>query len=136
MVGWCRKSFIGSAEIASFSTRDFSRSNKHDTLICCIYWIFLRFILMSHSYYRFRPLGLPLFTITFTVNSHANNHFCKYVCFKYYTNHFFIEIHVKVFYIQIWFKCERQLLFFLKIMVFRKSLYRKIVFFCRLCKNY
>ena len=49
---------------------------------------------------------------------------------------FFTGIHVKVFYIQIRFKCETQLLFFQKIMVNRKSLYRKILFFGRLCKNY
>ena len=37
----------------------------------------------------FRPLkiyknfGLPLSTIFFTVNFHADNHFYKYICFKY-----------------------------------------------------
>ena len=56
VMGWCRSSFIGPAEVASFSTRDFSRSSKHDTLTCSIDWIFLRFILMSHSYYRFSSL--------------------------------------------------------------------------------
>ena len=129
-MGWCRSSFIGPAEVASFSTRDFSRSNKHDTLTCSIDWIFLRFILMSHSYYRFSSLRPSFVYYYFIVNSHVNNHFCKYICFKYYTvsNHFFIKTHVEVFYIQIWFKRETQLLFFLIIMVCRKSLYRKIVF--------
>ena len=32
MVGWVRKSYLGLAEMASFSSRDFSRSNKHDTM--------------------------------------------------------------------------------------------------------
>ena len=31
VVVWGRKSYLGPAEIASFSNRDFSRSNKHDT---------------------------------------------------------------------------------------------------------
>ena len=31
LVGWGRKSYLGPAKIASFSSRDFSRSNKHDT---------------------------------------------------------------------------------------------------------
>ena len=31
MVGSGRKSYIGPAEITSFSSRDFSRINKHDT---------------------------------------------------------------------------------------------------------
>ena len=32
MVDWVRKSYLGLAEMASFSSRDFSRSNKHDTM--------------------------------------------------------------------------------------------------------
>ena len=73
--------------------------------------------------------------ITFTVNSHADNHFYKYI----YLFILFIKIHAKVFYIQIWFKCETPLLFFqIKTMVYKKKpLYRKNqFFFCRLCKNY
>ena len=31
LVGWGRKSYLGPAKIASFSSRDFSQSNKHDT---------------------------------------------------------------------------------------------------------
>ena len=31
IVGWCRKSYLGPAEILSFSSRDLSRRNKHDS---------------------------------------------------------------------------------------------------------
>ena len=34
---------------------------------------------------KYKNLGLPLSTITFTVNSHADNHFYRYICFKCYT---------------------------------------------------
>ena len=94
VVGWGRKSYLGLAEIGSFSSRNFSRSNKHDTLLtCCIYWIFLRFIFMSHCCFKFSSLGNlyklrpSLVTLIITVNSHANNHFIN----------FFIKIHIKVF---------------------------------------
>ena len=55
VVGWGRKSYLGPAEIASFSSRDFSRSNKHE--ICCIDWIFLRFIFMNHCCFRSFSFG-------------------------------------------------------------------------------
>ena len=44
---------------------------------------------------------------------------------------FFIKIHVKVFYIQICFKCETPVLFFvIRTMVYRKkTLYRRKTFF-------
>ena len=88
-----------------------------------------------------KTYGLPLSTITFTVNNHTYNHFYKYIYkyyynkyyyyyfSKYYTvwNRFFIRIHVKVFCIQIQFTCKTLLLFFLiKTMVYRKKIiYRK-----------
>ena len=54
--GWGRKSLLGAAKIASFSRRNFSWSNKHDT-----FWhsdsIFLRFIFMNHCCFRFLSLG-------------------------------------------------------------------------------
>ena len=56
----------------------------------------------------------------------------------YEISFFFIKIHAKVFYIQICFKGETPLLFFLiRTMAYRKkTLYRrKKFFFCRLCKN-
>ena len=89
----------------------------------------------------YKNLGFPLFTITFTANSHANNHLLQIFIelpwnIIQYEITFFINIYVKVFYIQIRFKYETQLLFFLITMVYRKSFYRKKVFFFRLCKNY
>ena len=64
-MGWGRKSYLGQAEIAPFSSRDFSWSSKHDT--------FCRVVLSGY-------LGRPLSTITFTDNSHADKHFF-YKCF-------------------------------------------------------
>ena len=103
-------------------------------LTCCVFlWA------IAVSDFRlleiYKNLSFPLSTITFTiyfhaftVNSHANNHFYKYIylfqilcCLKI---SFFIKIHVKVltkvFYIQIWFKCETPLLLFLiKTIIYR-----------------
>ena len=86
VVGWGRNSHLGSAEIASFSSRDFSQSNKHDafwpvvsTGYFCV--LFLWTIAISD----FCPLGicknldLPLSTNIFIVNSRADNHFYKYI---------------------------------------------------------
>ena len=131
VVGCCRKPHIRPVEIASFSSQDFSRSNKHDTfwyVVSTGYFYVLFLWVITIKDFRpleiYRNLGFPLSTITFTVNSHANNHFFKCICFKYYTvwNYFFLLKNVKVFYIQIWFKCETQLLFFLIAIVYRKSL--------------
>ena len=33
-MGWSRKSYLGLAEMASFSSRDLSRCNKHD-----LFWL-------------------------------------------------------------------------------------------------
>ena len=70
----------------------------------------------------YKNLGFSLSTITFTVNSPADNHFYKYLFLSniiQFEINFFIKIHVKVmtkvFYIQICFKCETPLLFFLRI---------------------
>ena len=96
------------------------RSNKHGT--------FWHVVTTGYFYVLFlwtiSVLGFLLSTITFTVNSHADNHFYKYICFKYYTRH----VLTKAFYIQIWVSFEIPLLFFL---------IRTMFFFCcRLCKNY
>ena len=69
--------------------------------------------------------------ITCTVNSHAYNHFCKYIylfqilySMKYYT------VWVFVFCIQNWFKCENPLIFSNKKHGLQKKiLYRKKSFF-------
>ena len=34
---------------------------------------------------QYKTLGPPLTRIIFTVTSHAENHFYKYICLKYYT---------------------------------------------------
>ena len=98
VMGRDRKSYLGAAEITFFSSGDFSRSNKHDTFCHVVsteyfYVLFLWAIAASD----FRPLeiyinfGLPLSTLTFTVNSHTDNHFYKYIYLKYYVikNQFF-----------------------------------------------
>ena len=59
--GWWeggREPYLGAAEITSFSSRDFSRNNKHDT-----FWhvlttgYFQIFIFMNHCCFRFLSLG-------------------------------------------------------------------------------
>ena len=85
VVGWGRKSYLGPAEISSFSSRDLSRRNKHDSIWLVstryFYILFLWAIVVSD----FLPLEihkhlvLPLSSITFTANSQADNHFYKYI---------------------------------------------------------
>ena len=84
---------------------------------------------------NYKNLGLPLFIITFTVNSHAGNHSYKYIYLfqiLYSTKSvFFIKIHVKVltkvFHIQIWFKYKTPLFFFpIRTMVYRKKLFIEV----------
>ena len=104
---------------------------------------------MSHCYYRleiYKNLGLSLSTITFTVNNHANYHFYKHLfqifielpwnITQYETTFFLIKIQDKVFIFKFHLNVKHSFYFFLITMVYTKSVYRKIVFFCRLCKNY
>ena len=85
VVGRSRKSYLGAAEIAFFSGLGFSQSNKHDTLwhvvtgYFCV--LFLWTIAISDFWLLeiYKNLGFLLSTITFTVNSHADNHFFKYI---------------------------------------------------------
>ena len=132
VVGWGKKSYLGPVKIPSFTSRDFSRNNKHDTfwhvvLAGYFYVLFLWTIAVSdfRSLEIYKNLNPPLSNITLTVNSHADNHFYKYIhLFQYHTAwiSFFIKIQVKVFYFQIWFKCKTPLLFFLiKSLVYRKN---------------
>ena len=86
VVGWGRKFYLGPAEIASFSSRDLSRGNKHYTFwhvasTRCFYVLFLWATAASHflPLEIYKTLGLLLCSITFTVNSHADNHFYKYI---------------------------------------------------------
>ena len=134
LVGWGRKSYSGSAEVASFSRPIFSQSNKHDK-----FWhvIFLWAIVVSD----FRPLEIyknlcpPLPIITFTVESHEDNHSYKYIYLfqiLYSMKSVFLLryrcsiFNFKVFYIQTWFTYEAPLLFFqIKTMIYRRKHYRK-----------
>ena len=86
VVGWDRKSYLGAAEIASFSSWDLRQHNKHDSFWLSLstgyfYILFLWAIIASD----FLPLEmskhvfLPLTSITFTTNSQADNHFYKYI---------------------------------------------------------
>ena len=83
-MGWGRKSYLGPAEIASFSSRDFSGCNKHDSfwLVASagyFYILFLCAIFVSHFLLLeiHKHLLLPLCSITFTANIQADNHFYK-----------------------------------------------------------
>ena len=77
--------YSGSAEITS------NPSNKHDTFwhVASTGYIYVLY-LWAMSVSNFRPLeiyenlGIPLSAITFTGNSHADNHFYKYVCLPFY----------------------------------------------------
>ena len=86
VVGRGRKSYLRPAEIASISSRDFSRSSKHDTfwhIVSTGYFhiLFLEAIAVSDfcPLEIYKNISLPLSTITFTVNSYADNHFYKYI---------------------------------------------------------
>ena len=148
VVGWGRKFHLKPAKIAFFSSRDLSRRNKHDSFWLVVstgyfYILFLWAIVVSDFFplELYEHLVLPLSSIIFRANSQADNHFYEYIyLFQPLYNIesvFFIKIHVKVFCIQVWIKCEILLLFFLiKGRVYRKkTLYKKKVFFSRLCKN-
>ena len=86
VVGKGRKSYLGAAEIASFSSRNFSRSNKHDTFSHVVttgyfYVLFLWNIAVSDFCLLeiYKNLGFLLSTNTFTINSNGYNHFFNYV---------------------------------------------------------
>ena len=135
-VWWCGAESL--IFFTSFSSRDFSWSNKHDTFWYVastgyFYVLFIWAIAVSdfRSFEIYKSVGLPLSAITFTVNSHAYNHFCKYIylfqilySMKYYT------VWAFVFCIQNWFKCETPLIFSNKKHGLKKKiLYRKKSFF-------
>ena len=122
VVWWGRKYYLGPAEIASFSSRDFSQSNKHDTFwhaassgYFCVLWLWAIAAMDFHSLEIYKKLGLYLSTIIIAGNNHADHHFYKYICFKYYTvwNQFSINIHVKVFFFKFGLNVEHRLYFFL-----------------------
>ena len=85
-MGWGRKYYLGPAEISSFSSRDLSRRDKHNSFRLVVstgyfYFLFLWAIVVSD----FPPLEihkhvvLPLSSITFTANSQVDNRFYKYI---------------------------------------------------------
>ena len=86
VVCWGRKSYLRPAEISSFSSRDLSQYNKHDSFWLVVstgyfYILFLWAIVVSD----FLPLEihkhlvLPLSSVTFTANSQVDKHFFKYI---------------------------------------------------------
>ena len=86
VVGWGRKSYLGSAEISSFSNRDLTRRNQHDLFWLIVstgyvYILFLWAIVVSdcppleiHEH-----LARPLSSIIFTVNRQADKDFYTYI---------------------------------------------------------
>ena len=81
-----QSSYLGPAEITSFSSWDFRQSNKHDIfrhlLTEYFYILFLWTITVSDFCLLqiYKNLDLPLSAVSFTVNNHADNHFYKCVC--------------------------------------------------------
>ena len=129
VVGWFRKSYLGSAKIGSFFCQDFNRSNDHDTFWHVVSTGYLHILfLWAIAVSNFCPLeiyrnfSLLLSTITCTVSSHADNHFYEYIhlfqilySMKYFLHKFFI---------------------FIRTMAYGDRNYWKIIFGYRLCENY
>ena len=86
VVGWGRKSYLGPAEISSFSSWDLSWRIKHDSFWLAVSTEYFR-ILFSWAIVvsDFLPLKihehlvLPMSSVTFTANSQADNHFYKHI---------------------------------------------------------
>ena len=85
-VGWGKKTYWRAAEIATFSNRNLRRSNKHDSfwhIVSIGYFHILFLWIIAASYFIpfecYKNLDPPFFSITFTVNSHVDNHFYKYI---------------------------------------------------------
>ena len=125
-MGLGRKYYLGPAEIASFSRQDFRRSMIHSDML-------YRLDISTFYFYApllfqiFVPCLLSLLQSTTTQIAIPVNIF---ICFKYYsTKSVFLVKHTlrfwpRFFYIQIWFKCETPLLFFLiRTMVYKKKLF-------------
>ena len=132
--GLGRKSNLGPAEISSFSSRDLSWRNKHDSLWLVVstgyfYIPFLWTIVVSDfsALEIYNYLVLPLFSITFTANSQADNHFYKYIYLfllfqVLYSNGLEKKVNAVC---MVHFKLSSGKTFYKK----------KYIFFCRLCKN-
>ena len=86
VVGWCRKSYLGPAEISSFSSWDLGHRNKHDSFWLVVwtgyfYILFLWAIVVSDFFPLeiHKHLVLPMSSIIFTASSQADNDFYKYI---------------------------------------------------------
>ena len=134
VVGWDRKSYLGPAEMSSFSSRDLYRRNKHDSFWLVVstgyfYILFLWAIVVSD----FLPLEihkhlvLPLSSITFTANSQADNHFYKYI---------YLFLLFQVLYSNgLQKKVNAVCMVHFKLSSGKTFYKKKNIFFCRLCKN-
>ena len=121
-----------------FFHQDLSQSNKHDR-----FWHFVLtgyfYILWAIAVSDFLPfkvyknLGLPLSSINFMFNSHADNHFYKYIYLfqiLYSMKSVFYENTCEGFlHIQVWFKCETPLFFSNKSHCLQKKLIIEEKFF-------
>ena len=83
---WGKKSYLGPAGITSFSSQELSQHNKYDSFWLvvttgCFYILFLWAFVVSDYFLLeiYKHLVLPLSSITFTANSQAVSHFCKYI---------------------------------------------------------
>ena len=86
VVCWGRKFHLRPAKIASFSSRDLSRRNNHDSFWLVVsteyfYILFLWAIFVSDFFplELYKHLVLLLSSIIFRANSQADNHFYEYI---------------------------------------------------------
>ena len=89
----------------------------------------------------YKKLGLPLSAITFTVNSHADNHFYKYIyLFQIWCNRksvFILKYMLRFVIFKFYLDAKKRFDFFNKNHCLQKnSLHEKKKIFCRLCENY
>ena len=80
-LGWGRESYLVPGEVASISSWDLRQSNKPDTFWRVVstgnFSFFLFHIFFPWKFIK--NLDLPLSSITFKVNSHADNNFCIFI---------------------------------------------------------
>ena len=140
-MSWGRKSYLGPAEIASVSSRNLSRHNKHHSfwLVVSTGYLDILFswaiVVLDFPWKLINIYSFPsLVSLLQSTVKHTTISINIFIFFKYYTvwNQFFIKIHVKVFNIKVWFKCEIPSLFFLIIVIiYREKLFmEKKRFFC------
>ena len=128
-----------------FFHQDLSRSNKHDR-----FWHFVLtgyfYILWAIAVSDFLPLkvyknlGLPLSSINFMFNSHADNHFYKYIylfqILYSMKSVFLLKYKLRSVIFKFDLSVKHHPYFLIKAMIhIKNSLQKKIFFFCWLCKN-